>query len=210
MHGTHTMNHTKQTLSPLSFSQALVYLKILLPVFLILFSSSQAQARDGLYLKLSLGPGSGVAREMSTIQDSGYALGTKNHAVGWARDNKFSVSLTEFGSLLKLNVNEYGYINLDLPYALGLTYYSPWDFNLFISAGPSKVYFAHEWSDPFGDLKGKGYGINASAEKEWMISKRVGLGAGAQIYYIQTNQSKYKFLNFSVNILATFYWRPVQ
>ena len=184
--------------------------KVLLLIFFFLISIVHAQAREGLFLKLSLGPGTGVATGLSGIKGSGYSLATKNHAIGWAFNNKFAISINEFGSLVKKDVGGYYYINLDAPYAVGFTYFTPWNFNLFVSGGPSKVYYAHKWTDPNGDIQGKGYGINTSIEKEWMVSKRVGVGTGAQAYFIQTKKSDLKFLNFSVNFIATFYWNPVR
>lgn len=64
--------------------------------------------------------------------------------------------------------------------------------------------FADKWTEATGDLKGKGDGINMSLEKEWMVSERIGIGAGAQVYYIKTKGSDYDFLNLGVNLIATF------
>ena len=177
--------------------------KVLFLLGMILISTICAGAHEGLFLKLSLGPG--YMTEFSGINGSGLAIGTKNHGIGWAFNDKFALSVTEFGGLIKKDVGEYNYINLDAPLGVGFTYYTPWDFNLFVSGGSAKVYFAHKWTEATGDLQGKGYGINMSVEKEWMVSKRIGIGTGAQVYYIKTKDINYDFLNFSLNFIATFY-----
>jgi hypothetical protein len=180
--------------------------KAFLPFCIIFISTTFTQAHEGIFLKFSLGPFSGVTTEFSSINGSGYAIGTKNHGIGWAFNEKFALSITEFGGLIKKKVGEYNYINLDVPLGFGFTYYTPWDFNLFVSGGPGKVYFAHKWTEATGDMQGKGYGINMSLEKEWMVSRRVGIGTGAQAYFLKTKNTNYDFLNVSFNFIATFYF----
>ena len=181
--------------------------KVLLVFCIILISATSVKAHEGIFLKFSIGPG--FMTGFSNIKGSGYAIGTKNHAIGWAFNDKYALSVTEFGSFVKKKVGEYNYINLDA-FGLGFTYYTPLDINLFVSGGYSQAAFARDWHEATGDVKGKGYGINMSLEKEWMVSKRVGIGTGAQAFYIKTNNSKYDFMNFSVNFIAHFYFTPIR
>jgi len=184
--------------------------KVLFLVCMIFVLTTYVEAHEGIFLKFSLGPGSGFMTEFSSINGAGYAIGTKNHGIGWAFNDKFALSITEFGGLIKKKVGEYNYINLDVPLGFGLTYYTPWDFNLFVSGGPGKVFFAHKWNEARGDVQGKGYGINMSLEKEWMVSKRVGIGTGTQAFFIKTKDTNYEFMNFSINFIAHFYFTPVR
>jgi hypothetical protein len=183
--------------------------KVLFLLCMIFVSTTYVEAHEGIFLKFSIGPGSGLMEEFSSINGAGYSIGTKNHGIGWAFDDKFALSVTEFGGLIKKKVGEYNYINLDA-FGLGFTYYAPLNINLFVSGGYSQAAFAHDWWESTGDVKGKGYGINMSLEKEWMVTKRIGIGTGAQAFYIKTNNSKYDFMNFSVNFIAHFYFTPIR
>jgi hypothetical protein len=176
-------------------------------IFCIIFISTIfAEAHEGIFLKFSLGPG--FMTEVSSINRSGLIIGAKNHAIGWCVNEKFALFFGEFGGLIKKKVGEYNYINLDA-YGPGFIYYAPSNIHVSLSGGYSKAAFAHKWAEATGDVKGKGYGINMSVEKEWMASKRVGLGAGAQAFYIKTQNTDFEFINFSLKGMVTFYFTPV-
>ena len=55
--------------------------KGILLLYLILFSTIQAYAQEGLFAKFSLG--SGYTTEHSKIKKSAHTVIAKNHAIGW-------------------------------------------------------------------------------------------------------------------------------
>ena len=165
------------------------------------------EAHEGLFLKFSVGPG--IMIENAGINTSGLTIAAKNHAVGWAFNGKFALFIGEFGGLLKKNFGEYRYINLDA-FGPGCTWYLPYNIQLSVSGGYGQAAFAHTWTEATGAVKGKGYGINMSLEKEWMVLKRVGLGTGTQVFYVNTRNTGFSFLDFSLKGMATFYVIPVR
>lgn len=173
-------------------SRMLQILFVILSLFILIpASTTSAQEHSGPFLKLSFGPGSGITKEYSSMDGTGHAIVTKNHGIGWAFQNGFALSATEFGGLVHKKVGEYNYINLDAPLALGLTYDTPWGIILFLSGGPGLVYYAHNWTEATGDFQGAGFGINSSVEKEWMLSDYTGIGTGLQMFYIQTKSERF-------------------
>ena len=155
---------------------------MLVIAFLLLSQIAMLHAQEGLFVKFSLGPG--YTREYSNIYDSGLSVATKNHAIGWGITDKFAVQIGEFGGLNKFKVGEYNYINLDAK-GLGFTYRTPQGIKISVIGAYSEVSFAKEWSEPFGDDGGTGYGINMSIDKEWFAAKRWGLRLGPQFFWLK-------------------------
>ena len=174
--------------------------------FFILSQISMLDAQEGLFVKFSLGPG--YTREYSNINDSGLSIATKNHAIGWGITEKFAVQIGEFGGLNKVKVGEYNYINLDAV-GLGFSYRTPQDIKISVLGALSKVSLAKEWSEPFGDDGGTGYGINMSIDKEWFVAKRWGLRIGPQLFWLKIIETDYTFSNVSINGSVVFYLTPV-
>ena len=181
--------------------------KAFLTFCIIFISTIITEAHEGIFLKFSIGPG--FMTEVSSINGSGLIIGAKNHAIGWCVNEKLALFIGEFGGLIKEKVGEYNYINLDA-FGPGFTYYALSNIQVSVSGGYSQAAFAQEWTEATGDVKGKGYGINMSVEKEWMASKRVGLGTGAQAFYIKTQNTDFEFINFSLKGMVTFYLTPVR
>ena len=186
-------------------------MKTLFRIFAIAFfitsQIAMLDAQEGLFVKFSLG--TGYTNEYSIINGSGLSLATKNHAVGWGISDKFAVQIGEFGGLNKLKVGEYNYINLDA-FGLGFSYLTPIDIKISALGAHSKVSFAKEWSEAFGDDAGSGYGINISIDKEWFAAKRWGLRIGPQLFWLKTIETDYTFLNVSINGSVVFYLKPVR
>ena len=174
---------------------------------ILLFQINMLNAREGLFIKFSLG--SGYTRENSNINSSGLSIATKNHAIGWGFTDKFAIQIGEFGGLNKLKVGEYDYINLDA-FGLGFSYLTPNDIKISILGAHSKVFFAQKWSEAFGDDGGNGYGINMSIDKEWLVAKRWGIMVGPQLFWLKTMETDYKFFNVSLNGSVIFYLTPVR
>lgn len=55
--------------------------KILIFLSIIIISASFVKAQNGLFLRLSVGPG--FMKEYSAIKGTGLTIITKNHAIGW-------------------------------------------------------------------------------------------------------------------------------
>ena len=181
--------------------------KLVLLICFIFFSTTYVNAQKGFFIKFSLGPG--YTTEYSNINGSGFAIATKNHAVGWGITDKFAVQIGEFGGLIKQKVGEYNYINLDA-FGLGFSYRTPIDIKISVLGAYSKVSFAEKWSQAFGDDGGNGYGINMSIDKEWFIAKRWGIGLGPQVFWLKTKETDYKFFNVSLNGSVVFYLTSVR
>jgi len=181
--------------------------KLVLLICFIFFSTTYVNAQKGFFIKFSLGLG--YTTEYSNINGSGFAIATKNHAVGWGITDKFAVQFGEFGGLIKQKVGEYNYINLDA-FGLGFSYRTPIDIKISVLGAYSKVSFAEKWSQAFGDDGGNGYGINMSIDKEWFIAKRWGIGLGPQVFWLKTKETGYKFFNVSLNGSVVFYLTPVR
>ena len=182
-------------------------LKTLILLCLVLFSASSIQAQKGLFVKVSLGPG--YTMEFSKINSSGMSIVTKNHAIGWGITDKLGVQIGEFGGLTKISTSDYDYINLHA-YGLGVTYRIANGLKIAILGAKSRVAFAKEWTESKGDVDGYGYGFNMSLDKEWYIGKRWGVRVGPQMFYLQTDETDYQFLNASINGSIVFYLSPVK
>ena len=181
--------------------------KLVLFFYFILFSTTYVNAQKGLFMKFSIGPG--FTTEYSNINSSGFSIVTKNHAIGWGITDKFALQIGEFGGLNKQKVGDYNYINLDA-FGLGFSYRTPIDIKISVLGAYSKVSFAKEWSQTFGDDGGNGYGINMSIDKEWFIAKRWGVRVGPQLFWLKTIETDYKFFNVSINGSVVFYLTPVK
>ena len=181
--------------------------KLVLLFCIIFFSTASVEAQKGLFIKFSLGPG--YTEEYSSINGSGFAIATKNHAIGWGITDKFALQIGEYGGLIKQKVEDYNYINLDA-FGLGFCYRTPIDIKISVLGAYSKVSFAEKWSQAFGDDGGNGYGINMSIDKEWFIAKRWGIGLGPQVFWLKTKETDYKFFSVSLNGSVGFYLTPVR
>jgi hypothetical protein len=184
-----------------------LYYRIVLLLFIIFLSTADVEAQKGLFIKFSLGPG--YTTECSRINGSGISVATKNHAIGWGITDKFAVQIGEFGGLTKQKVGDYNYINLDA-FGPGFSYRTPLDIKISVLATFSQVSFAKKWSQAFGDDGGNGYGINMSVDKEWWLAKRWAFRVGPQIFWLETNETDYKFFNASLNVSVVFYLTPVR
>ncbi len=182
-------------------------MKIIAIVFFIISRVAILDAQEGLFVKFSLG--TGYTNEYSKINESGLSIATKNHAIGWGINDKYAVHIGEFGGLNRVKVGEYNYVNLDA-FGLGFSYRTPLDVKLSVLGAYSKVSFAKEWSEAFGDDGGTGFGINMSIDKEWFAAKRWGLRIGPQVFWLKTIETDYSFLNVSINGSVVFYLTPVR
>jgi hypothetical protein len=195
--------------STMAFSQNLkqtVRGTIILYCFLFL-SVSNVNAQKGLFAKFSIGPG--FTTEYSNINNNGFSVVTKNHAIGWGITDKFAIQIGEFGGLNKQKIGDYNYINLDA-FGLGFSYRTPVDIKISVLAAYSMVSLAKEWSQSFGDDGGNGFGLNMSIDKEWFLAKRWGIRLGPQFYWLKTINTDYKFFNVSINGSLVFYLTPVR
>lgn len=68
-------------------------------------------------------------------------LSCQNHAIGLGITEKFALQIGEFGGLIKQEVSDYNYINLDA-YGLGFSYRTPIDIKISVLGAYSKVSFA--------------------------------------------------------------------
>ena len=180
---------------------------IFITVLFIMSFGSSIFAQKGLFIKFSLGPG--YTTEYSNINGSGFSIATKNHAIGWGITDKFALQIGEFGGLIKQEVGDYNYINLDA-YGMGFSYRTPIDLKISVLGAYSKVSFAKKWSESTGDDGGNGYGFNMSIDKEWFIAKRWGIRLGPQLFWMKTMETDYKFFNVSLNGSVVFYLTPVR
>ena len=173
---------------------------------MIIFSTTQVNAQEGLFAKISIG--SGYTTEYSNINGTAKSIVTKNHTIGWGITDDFAVQIGEFGGLNKKTVGEFDYINLDAV-GLGFVYRAPIGIKISALGGYAKVSFAKEWTESFGEDGGDGYGINMSIDKEWFIAKKWGARIGPQFYWLKTTETDYKFYNVSVNASLVFYLKGV-
>lgn len=168
---------------------------------------SNLSAQKGFFAKISVGPG--FTTEFSGLNKSGFSMVTKNHALGYGITDKFAIQIGEFGGLNKMKVGDYNYINLDV-FGVGFSYLTPIDLKVSVMGGYSKVSFAKEWSESFGEKGGNGYGVNMSIDKEWFLAKRWAVRAGPQLFWLKTTDTGYNFFNVSINGSLSFYLTPVK
>lgn len=180
--------------------------KDLQPILLfgfVFFLSAHAMAQKGPFLRFSLGPG--FMKEYSAINEFGFTIATKNHAIGWGFNNKYALSFSEFGALIRKDIGEeYQYINLDA-YGLGFAYRTQHNINFYVSGAYGTVHFSKNWTKQ-GDFIEDGYAIAFGVDKKWVLSKRFYLGVGPHTFFLKT--ANYTFSNFSVNFWLDFYLFP--
>lgn len=169
----------------------------------ILLSSAYISAQTGPFLRISLGPGR--MKEYRTIDESGFTMVTKNHALGWGFEDKYAVHYSEFGAFIRKDMGKkYQYINLDA-YGLGLAYRTPGNINFHLSGAFGTVHFSDSWKKQ-GDFIEDGYAIAFGLDKRWLLSKRIDLGIGPHTFFLKTEN--YTFTNFSLNFWLDFYLFP--
>ena len=179
--------------------------KLLGVMVFVLFGTSSAFAQDGLFLRFSLGPG--FFHEGESIQGSGFSLPTKNHALGYAINSDLAFYISDFGALMKQEVGEYDYINLDA-LGLGVRYrlMDSWHGSFSIAHGT--VSLAKDWTEATGKNDGSGIALNASLDKRWQIGKRWIAGLGPQALLFKTPD--YQFVDASLNFFIEFYLSPIE
>ena len=93
-------------------------LKLIALLIGIFLQTVNVEAQNGPYLRFSLGPGS--LNEYQTLDDNGLTHGTKNHAIGWGFQDKYTLFFNEFGASSHVSVSDqYQYINTDV-YGIGV------------------------------------------------------------------------------------------
>ncbi len=137
--------------------------KALVLMMTICFASENIWAHDGLYIRFSLG--TGYYAERSVLHESGFTTPAKNHALGWGFLDKFAVQISDFGGLIRNEVGDYNYINLDA-LGLGLVYNMPYHTYFTVSGGAGTVAFAEDWWEPTGQGKEKGMALNLTLGRE--------------------------------------------
>ncbi len=180
-------------------------------LFFMVVLVNQVLAQKGPYLKLSLGPGLSI--ENSYIKSNGFAVMTKNHALGWGISDKFALQFGEFGGLIKQKVGEYDYINID-PFGLGFSYRFSNAYVVSVMGAYGKISLARKWTEATGTKIAKGGGANISVDKEWVFAKHWAFRAGPQIYWFQASPidsaaiDKFNFFTASFNVSLLYYLTP--
>ena len=183
----------------------LKYYFILLPIIFVTIGFTQAH--DGIYIRFSLGPG--FMYESSSINESGFILPAKNHALGYGFKEKYAFYISDFGGLVHKKVGEYNYINLDA-LGLGFTYYLSSNLSLSFSAAHGEVAFAEKWYEATGNDKDEGFAIDMSVDKEWPLSRHFSFNLGMVGSYFKTNDIDYEFISFSLNCTLAYYLNSIQ
>ena len=166
----------------------------------MLISNISLIAQNGPYLRFSLGPG--MLSEHSTFNKNGLTYGTKNHAIGWRFNDKFTLFFSEFGSSSSFDISEeYQYINTDV-YGLGLGYSIPLNINFYVSGGFATLHFSDSWKTQGKHIE-KGYGLAFAIDKKWLLGKRFYIGLGPHFSLYQYDNLI--FTNISANIWLTAY-----
>ncbi|MBN2012180.1 hypothetical protein JW960_22820 [candidate division KSB1 bacterium] len=184
-----------------------MYFKRLLLILFVFFTAIDANAHNGFFVRFSIGPG--FYTERSSLNESGFATPAKNHALGWGFHEKYAFQISDFGGLIKNQVGEFNYINLDA-LGLGFTYRMPLNTSVTLSGAQGNVTFARDWWEITDDGKETGYAINLSLDKEWLLAKRWGAGIGSHGFLFKTTDVDYEFIQFGINGTITFYFTPVR
>jgi hypothetical protein len=178
---------------------------ILLLLSIIFMFTTHLKAQEGLFVRISLGPG--IMKEYSTINEFGFTIATKNHAIGWGFKDKYAVSFGEFGAFIRKDIGEkYQYINLDA-YGLEFAYRTQSNINFHVSGAYGTVHFSDSWKKQ-GEFIEDGYAVALGVDKKWVLSKRFDLGVGPHTFFLNT--PNYTFTNFSINFWLDFYLFPQQ
>jgi hypothetical protein len=200
-------NFTKETIqrvkSPKKQEVITMVQKLMLLFCFILLSSTDVMAQKGPFLRFSLGPG--FMNEYSAINEPGFTIVTKNHAIGWGFKDTYALYYSEFGAFAKKDIGEkYQYINLDA-YGLGLAYNTQSDINFHLSGAYGTVHFSNSWKKQ-GDFIEDGYAVALGINKNWLLFKRIDLGLGPHTFFLKTKN--YTFTNFGLNFWLDFYLFP--
>lgn len=182
-------------------NDALKQATYLLAVFL-LAAPTAGMAREGLFVRFSLGPG--IIVGMNAIKGEGLAGPAKDHAIGYGVSDGFAVQVADFGGVLHKQVGEFKMQNLD---GLGLGAVMALERDLMVSlgAGYGQVAFARNWRDPIGVNIEGGLAVTASVRKEWPVGKRWAVGAGPQVFLFRTFGKDYELFGASLMGSVTFY-----
>mgnify|MGYP001365211087 CR=1 FL=1 len=176
---------------------------ILISIFLLL--TGTAQAREGFFLRLGIGPG--LAVESSQIKGTGLALVAKEHQIGYGITDRYALWIGEIGALIKQKVGTYDYVNVD-GIVVGGTVTLPHDFLISISAGYARVAFAQKWTEPMGDNLDDGLALGLSAKHEWAMGSRFALSTGVVAGFYRTFKDNYTYFTFSAVLSLAFYLTP--
>jgi len=183
----------------------MLYKVFCLPCLLFIVTT-YAETPNGLFLKFSLGPG--VIYESASIDDAGLVLAGKNHAVGWAFKDKYTIYYSEFGGLIRKTIDGYDYINIDA-YGLGFSYKTLSNLLFSFAGAYSTVHLDHKWYLANQEnSRGTGYGCNLGLEKDFKLSKRFYLGPDIQVFFIKTGNSDFRFFGATVNCALKFFLTP--
>ena len=178
--------------------------RLLFLFFFSLFSLYYAAAQDGLFIRLSIGPG--YTYEAAKEHASALAIANKNHVVGWNFNDKFGFYVGEFGSLNKMIISDYDYINLDA-FGIGFLYRFSENYIAYVTGAFGMVSFAKDWTEPMGDDGGSGYGIAVAIAKEWVFRNNWAFSLGPQCYFIRTVDTEYQFFSTSFNLGISYYFK---
>jgi hypothetical protein len=197
----HMTKETSQRVKPSKQLKEVTLLhKFVLLCFFISLSFAYINAQTGAFLRFSLGPG--FTNEYSTINDPGFIIAAKNHAIGWGFKDRYAVYFSEFGAFIREDIGEeYQFINLDA-YGLGFAYRTQSNISYYISGAYGTVHFSDNWKKQ-GDYIEDGYALAFGADKKWILSKRFDLGVGPLLSFFKTNN--YTFTNLSINFWLDFY-----
>ena len=182
------------------------HIRLLLSLILFI-PAVYAEARDGLYIRFNVGPA--FYTERSALHESGFTTPAKNHAVGWGFHRKFALQISDFGGLIRNDVGDYKYINLDA-LGLGIKYFMPHNTSATLSLGQGNVTFDRKFWQISNQGKATGVAINLSLDKEWSISKRWSVGLGTHGFLFKTRKIEYEFVQFGLNGGVTYYLKPVR
>jgi hypothetical protein len=169
----------------------------------VFLSSVDVMAQKGPFVRFSLGPG--FMNEYNVINEPGFTIVAKNHAIGWGFKDTYAVYYSEFGAFVRKDIGtEYQYINLDA-YGLGLAYCTKSDIHFHLSGAYGAVHFSDSWKKQ-GDFIEDGYAVALGIEKKWLLSQRIDLGVGPHSFYLKTRN--YTFTNNSLNFWLDIYLFP--
>lgn len=183
----------------------MLYKVLSLPCMLFIITT-YAQTNNGPFLKFSLGPG--IIYESSSIQSAGLVLAGKNHAIGWAFNNKYAIYISEFGGLIRKTVDSYNYINTDA-YGIGFSYKTSSNLLLSFAVAYSTVHLDRKWYlANTENSRGNGYGFNLGLGKDFKLSKRFYIGPDIQVFFIKTENSDFQFFGTNINCALKFFLTP--
>ncbi len=122
-----------------------------------------------------------------------------------------TLQVGEFGGLIRQEILEYKYINLDA-FGVGLSYRLPGDVSISLLGAYGTVALAHQWTEAKGQQAGSGFGANISIDKEWLIAKKWAVRAGPQAYLFKANNTlspgakDFIFSTISIHLSLLYYF----